>query len=410
MSVVTSPDFTEAEDPIALFRLWLEEAASAEINDPEAMALATVDDNGLPDARTLLCKGADARGLVFYGNVESAKGRELAGHPKAAALFHWKSLRRQARFRGPVSPLTDGGGGFVLRHPSEAEPDRRLGEPAVPPARIARRSRGGGRNLRQALRRRRHSAAGLLARLAARAGRDRVLARRRLPPARSGPLHPGDARIAVGAAPALSLRRRMSWSAAQYVKFEEERTRPVRDLVSPHPQPGRAAAPQTSAADPGNSTEVLRAALSEGGNRRRRQFARHDRGRAQTPAGRLLRGRRHRRMGRLRLRRHPRQRGHPVDSGPRDAAAGAGRKARSRRLARGPDARQSRRAFASADARGRGRRALGAKLADAVESAGCAPRRRLVFPAAAGARASRRRLADDLLPSARAARAPWSSG
>ena len=106
MSVLISPDFTEAEDPIALFRLWLEEAAAAEVNDPEAMALATVDEEGLPDVRMVLCKGADARGLAFYGNVESAKGQELAAHPKAAALFHWKSLRRQARFRGPVNPLT----------------------------------------------------------------------------------------------------------------------------------------------------------------------------------------------------------------------------------------------------------------------------------------------------------------
>ncbi len=104
---MTSRDFTEAEDPIALFRLWLEEAAAAEVNDPEAMALATVDEEGLPDVRMVLCKGADARGLTFYGNVESAKGQELAAHPKAAALFHWKSLRRQARFRGPVSPLTE---------------------------------------------------------------------------------------------------------------------------------------------------------------------------------------------------------------------------------------------------------------------------------------------------------------
>ena len=104
---MTPVDFTETEDPVALFQLWLEEASASEINDPEAMTLATVDDDGLPDARTLLCKGADAQGLVFYGNAESAKGRELAAHPKAAALFHWKSLRRQARFRGPVAPLTD---------------------------------------------------------------------------------------------------------------------------------------------------------------------------------------------------------------------------------------------------------------------------------------------------------------
>jgi len=100
-------DFTEAEDPFALFESWLEEASASEANDPEAMTLATVDEQGLPNARMLLCKGVDARGLAFYGNVESAKGRELAAHPQAAALFHWKSLRRQVRFRGSVSPLTD---------------------------------------------------------------------------------------------------------------------------------------------------------------------------------------------------------------------------------------------------------------------------------------------------------------
>ena len=107
MDSVMTGDFTEAQDPFALFDVWLREAAVHEVNDPEAMTLATVDESGLPDARTLLCKGADARGLVFYGNVESAKGRELDAHPKAAALFHWKSLRRQARFRGPVSPLSE---------------------------------------------------------------------------------------------------------------------------------------------------------------------------------------------------------------------------------------------------------------------------------------------------------------
>jgi pyridoxamine 5'-phosphate oxidase len=103
----TSGDFTQAENPFDLFDLWFKEASASEINDPDAMTLATVDDAGLPNARTLLCKGFDQRGLVFYGNAESAKGRELAAHPKAAALFHWKSLRRQARFRGLVSPLPD---------------------------------------------------------------------------------------------------------------------------------------------------------------------------------------------------------------------------------------------------------------------------------------------------------------
>lgn len=107
MSGLTSDDFARAEDPIALFRLWLEEATAAEINDPEAMTLATVDEEGLPDARMVLCKGVDAEGLVFYTNVESAKGRELAARPRAAALFYWKSMRRQARFRGAVTHVSD---------------------------------------------------------------------------------------------------------------------------------------------------------------------------------------------------------------------------------------------------------------------------------------------------------------
>ncbi len=106
MRELNPSNFTEACDPEALFRLWLEEATGAEINDPEAMTLATVDGSGLPNARMVLCKGADAGGIVFYTNVESAKGRELAGQPMAAALFHWKSLRRQVRFRGLVAELT----------------------------------------------------------------------------------------------------------------------------------------------------------------------------------------------------------------------------------------------------------------------------------------------------------------
>ena len=106
MNDLSAADFTQADDPFALFELWFAEARAAEINDPEAMTLATVDKDGLPDARMILCKGADRRGLVFYTNIESAKGRELAGQPRAAALFHWKSLRRQARFRGPVAEVT----------------------------------------------------------------------------------------------------------------------------------------------------------------------------------------------------------------------------------------------------------------------------------------------------------------
>ena len=107
LNALHSVDFTRAEDPVALFALWLAEAEAKEINDPNGMALATVDASGLPDVRMVLCKQADADGLVFYTNIESAKGRQLAGHPQAAALFHWKSLRRQARFRGPVTMLDE---------------------------------------------------------------------------------------------------------------------------------------------------------------------------------------------------------------------------------------------------------------------------------------------------------------
>ncbi len=95
------------EEPFALFTQWFEAARTAEINDPEAMTLATVDSDGLPDARMVLCKGVEAGGLVFYTNAESAKGRQIEAQPRAAALFHWKSLRRQARFRGPVSLIDE---------------------------------------------------------------------------------------------------------------------------------------------------------------------------------------------------------------------------------------------------------------------------------------------------------------
>lgn len=111
-------DFTEAADPLALFRRWLAEAAAKEPADPEAMAVATVDASGLPNARMILLKGADERGLVFYTNCESAKGEELAANPKAALLFYWKSLGRQVRLRGPVEPTTDAEADayFATRH------------------------------------------------------------------------------------------------------------------------------------------------------------------------------------------------------------------------------------------------------------------------------------------------------
>ena len=104
---LTSGDFTEAEEPFALFAAWFSEATKSEPNDPNAMALATADADGLPDLRMVLMKGFDADGFVFYSHIASAKGRELAANPKAALLFHWKSLRRQVRVRGTVSPVSD---------------------------------------------------------------------------------------------------------------------------------------------------------------------------------------------------------------------------------------------------------------------------------------------------------------
>ena len=104
---LTNGDFTEANEPYSLFEAWLAEAAKSEPNDPNGMALATVDQDGLPNIRIVLLKGHDERGFVFYTNFESAKGREILASMKAGLLFHWKSLRRQVRIRGIVEVVTD---------------------------------------------------------------------------------------------------------------------------------------------------------------------------------------------------------------------------------------------------------------------------------------------------------------
>jgi pyridoxamine 5'-phosphate oxidase len=106
-------DFLSATDPFALFDTWFADAALHEINDPNGMALSTVDPDGMPNVRMVLLKGLDPattgpeRGFVFYTNIESAKGRELLAAKKAAFVFHWKSLRRQVRVRGNVSVVND---------------------------------------------------------------------------------------------------------------------------------------------------------------------------------------------------------------------------------------------------------------------------------------------------------------
>jgi pyridoxamine 5'-phosphate oxidase len=101
------PPLLAAVDPMALFADWLAEAVKSEPNDPNAMALATVDADGLPDVRMVLLKDAGPEGFVFYTNLGSAKGQQLAANPKAALLFHWKSLRRQVRIRGRVERVSD---------------------------------------------------------------------------------------------------------------------------------------------------------------------------------------------------------------------------------------------------------------------------------------------------------------
>jgi pyridoxamine 5'-phosphate oxidase len=105
-SWLTSGDFTAAEEPFRLFAAWLADATASEPRDPTAMTLATVDADGMPDARMVLLKGADEAGFVFYTNMESQKGRELAANPVAALVFHWKSSNRQVRVRGRVERVT----------------------------------------------------------------------------------------------------------------------------------------------------------------------------------------------------------------------------------------------------------------------------------------------------------------
>jgi pyridoxamine 5'-phosphate oxidase len=106
-TALTKGDFTLSDEPFVLFETWLQEARDSELNDPTALSLATVDDDGMPNVRMVLLKGLDERGFTFYTNFESQKGTELQTNAKAAMCFHWKSLRRQVRIRGNVEIVTD---------------------------------------------------------------------------------------------------------------------------------------------------------------------------------------------------------------------------------------------------------------------------------------------------------------
>ena len=107
MNALIEDDFTASQDPWGLATSWMAEADKSEPRDPNAMALATADADGLPDVRMVLLKGFDPQGFVFYSNIESAKGLELATNPQAAIVLYWKSLNRQIRARGPVSFVSE---------------------------------------------------------------------------------------------------------------------------------------------------------------------------------------------------------------------------------------------------------------------------------------------------------------
>ncbi|MGC5342634.1 pyridoxamine 5'-phosphate oxidase [Streptomyces sp. DT171] len=112
------------EAPFDMFEQWFAEAGQNEINDPNAMALATADEDGLPDVRMVLLKGYDTEGFVFFTNTQSSKGAQLTANMRASAVLHWKSMRRQVRFRGPVECVseTEADAYFASR-----APDSRIG-------------------------------------------------------------------------------------------------------------------------------------------------------------------------------------------------------------------------------------------------------------------------------------------
>ena len=168
-SWLTTGDFTAADEPLRLFAAWLTDATASEPRDPNAMTLATVDADGLPNARMVLLKGTDERGFVFYTNMDSQKGQELGAHPQAALVFYWKSSNRQVRVRGTVERVTRCRGRRLFRFAPEAGPDRRLGKQAVSPAGKPARLRESGRALCRKIRHRHGAASAELVRLPHRA-------------------------------------------------------------------------------------------------------------------------------------------------------------------------------------------------------------------------------------------------
>ena len=115
------------DDPLDLFHAWMADAEESEVNDPNAVSLATADTDGRPSLRMVLLKEADRRGFVFYTNLESHKGGDLRDNPFAALCLHWKSLRRQVRIEGPVEPVSAEEADAYYASRAQRQPDRRLG-------------------------------------------------------------------------------------------------------------------------------------------------------------------------------------------------------------------------------------------------------------------------------------------
>ena len=130
------------DDPFAIARAWLAEAEPKEINDPNAIALATVDETGMPNARMVLLKEIEAQAFVFYTNYGSQKGREIGSSGKAAFVLHWKSLRRQIRVRGLTE--REEGPQADEYYASPQKPPWRLGVEAVRAAFVTRGTDGRG--------------------------------------------------------------------------------------------------------------------------------------------------------------------------------------------------------------------------------------------------------------------------
>jgi len=126
-----SGDFTEADEPLRLFAAWFEDARQAEPSDPDAMALATVDADGLPNVRMVLLKGFDERGFVFYSSEDSQKGRELAAKPQGRPRLSLEIVAPPGSPARPGCNRKRGGSRCLFREPPALLPDRRLGEQAV---------------------------------------------------------------------------------------------------------------------------------------------------------------------------------------------------------------------------------------------------------------------------------------